>query len=658
MLIIMVVPPVCRRIGMPSIFGLIVSGILTGPKGFHLIGEGSGLDLLSTAGLLYLMFLATLEIDIYSFRKNKFKSVWFGIFTFIIPFLSGFILGHYIFKYDLTPSLLLACMFSSHTLVSYPIASRLNITKTGPTVISIGGTIITDVAVLLFLTIITTSYSGHLDWFFWVKTILLLVIFTFSILWIFPKICRWYFEYFQSDEPAQYIFVLFSLFASGFLAELAGIEPIVGAFLCGLALNRVIPHQSSLMNRIVFIGNSLFIPFFVIYIGMLVDVRVFLKGSETLILAGSFIIIALFSKYMAAMATRLVYRYTKAEGLLLFGLSGSHAAATIAVVVVGYNMDILNEYILNAAVLVILFTCLVSTYITDYAGRKVALEQKEQDVPEYASDRVLLPVSNPETAFSLFDFAVMILRPHEESAVHPLTICTNPKQLDESVLKDKSVANYFVNHARAAKVRFFPVMRVDSNISEGIIRAAVELQVTHIVIGWSGKSATAKYFFGTVMEKLLENCSQTIFVTKLSARMLKFRKVYVLVPKNADHETGFHTWLTIIANIRKQTSAELLFIGDEQTLTVISQTKGTGTFSGKNFRFMYDFPDMQSLADELDDKDLFFVVSARHNTVSYSRKIALMPRVITRYFGHTNSVILYPEQTDIFPDNIGTTFGI
>ncbi|MDR2040028.1 MAG: cation:proton antiporter [Bacteroidales bacterium] len=655
--IILVVPPVCRRIGMPSIFGLILAGIAIGPKGFHLIGEKSGLELLSTAGLLYLMFLMTLEIDMYSFRKNKFKSVWFGIFTFLIPFVLGYLVTRYAFGYSNTASLLLACMFSTHTLVSYPIAGRLNITKTEPVVISIGGTIITDMAVLLFLTIITTAYSGSLDLFFWIKTIVSLGGFMFLMLWVFPKVSRWYFSHFQSDDSAQYIFILCSLFIAAFLAELAGIEPIVGAFLCGLALNRVIPHQSSLMSRTIFIGNSIFIPFFLIHIGMLVDITVFFKGSETLILAAALIVVALFSKYIAAYATRLIYKYTKAEQLLLFGLSSSHAAATIAVVLVGYNMGIFDEYILNAVVLIILFTCLVSTYYTDYAGRKVAVQQKEQEVQENKSDRILLPLSNPESAFPLFDFAVLIHQPHEESIIYPLTVATKPVQLEQSMLKDKVTIEFFAKQSDAAKVRFYPEVRIDVNISEGIIRAAMELQTSHIILGWSGQSGTARYFFGTILDNLLDYCKQTVLVTKLITKILKFQRIYVMVPRNAEHEIGFHAWLVILQKIQRNTSGELLFIGDRQTLSHVSQMNEVSSLTGKNYRILDDFPDMPTLSGELTGEDVFIVISARQNTVSFSRKLILMPRVITRYFGHTNCVILYPEQPDVSPDNLGTTFG-
>lgn len=655
--IMLVVPPACKRIGMPSIFGLILSGILIGPKGFHLIGEKSGLELLSTAGLLYLMFLMTLEIDMFSFRKNKFKSVWFGIFTFIIPFVSGFLLTHFVFNFNITASLLLACMFSTHTLVSYPIAGRLNITKAEPVVVSIGGTIITDMAVLLFLTIVTTSYSGALDVFFWMKTILSLTVFMFVMFWAFPKVCRWYFAYFQSDDSAQYIFILSSLFSSGFLAELAGIEPIVGAFMCGLVLNRVIPHQSTLMSRTVFVGNSFFIPFFLIYIGMLVDVRAFLKGFDTLILAAALIAVALSSKYLAAFATQLFYRYTKAERLLLFGLSSSHAAATIAVVIVGYGIGIFNENIINAAVLIILFTCLVSTYVTDYAGRMVALQQKEQDVQEHKPDRILVPVSNPETALPLFNFAVLIHQPHNNPSISPLTIATTPQQLEHSILKDRSIARYFFNQASAAKIHYHPAMRVDSNISEGIIRAALEIQVTHIVLGWSGKSNTARYFFGTIIDKLLENCPQMILVVNLTTRIPKFRKIYVLVPRNADHEVGFQAWIHLLLTLHRNNSGELLFITDKNTLKGIMRMKKVASFPKKYFRVLSSLPDMKALAGELNGNDLLVVVSARQNTVSYNRRLAVMPRVVTRYFGHTNSMILYPEQMDIVPDILGVTFG-
>lgn len=656
--IMLVVPSACRRIGMPSIFGLILSGIIIGPKGFNLIGEGSGLELLSTAGLMYLMFMMTLEIDMFGFRKNKFKSMWFGVSTFVIPFILGFVFSYWVFSFNITASLLLSCMFSTHTLVSYPIASRLNITKTEPVVVSIGGTIITDMAVLMFLAIIITYYEGALSVFFWVKTIVLLGALMFTMFWCFPRICRWYFSHFQSDDTAQYIFVLTSLFLSGFLAELAGIESIVGAFMCGLVLNRTIPHQSTLMTRTIFIGNSVFVPFFLIYIGMLVDVRAFLKGFDTLIFSAALIGVAMLSKYIAAFVMQLLYRYTRAERLLFFGLSCSHAAATIAVVLVGYRMGIFNEQIINGTVLIILFTCLISTYLTDYAGRLVALQQKTHDVKQHKSNHVLVPISNPETALTLFDFAVRISQSNNNSSVLPLTIATSPQQMEQSILKDKAFVDYFTNQANAAKVHYTPATRIDSNISEGIIHAAMETQSTHIVLGWSGQSGTAKYFFGTIIEKLLEHCPQTLMVVNMKTRIVVFRKIYVLIPRNAAHEAGFKAWMLLIHTLQRNILGEVLFIVDSDTAESITSMDDAFSSSGKPVRLLTETPNMQVIAGELRENDLLVVVLARPNSVSYSRKLAVMPRVITRYFSHTNSMILYPEQIEVLHYKSDVNFGI
>jgi nucleotide-binding universal stress UspA family protein len=391
---------------------------------------------------------------------------------------------------------------------------------------------------------------------------------------------------------------------------------------------------------------------------MLVDVRAFFQGFDTLIFAATLVFVALLSKYIAAFVMQLLYRYTRAERLLFFGLSCSHAAATIAVVIVGYRMGIFDEQIINGTVLIILFTCLISTYLTDYAGRLVALQQKRHDVKEHESYHVMVPVSNPETALTLFDFAIMISQPNGSSSVSPITIATNAQQLEQSILKDKSFADYFINQANAANVRYMPAMRIDSNISEGIIHAAMEIQVTHIVLGWSGQSGTAKYFFGTIIEKLLENCPQTLAVVNMRTKILMFRKIYVLIPRNAGHEAGFKAWMLLLYTLQRNISGELLFIADKDTAESIAGMNKSMSFPEKNVGFLTETPNMQAIAGELKENDLLVVVLARPNTVSYSRKLAVMPRVITRYFSHTNSMILYPEQMDILHDKIDINFGI
>jgi hypothetical protein len=402
------------------------------------------------------------------------------------------------------------------------------------------------------------------------------------------------------------------------------------------------------MNRTVFIGNSIFIPFFLIYIGMLVDVRAFFSGFDTIILATALIFVALLSKYLAAFATKLLYHYTKAEHLLLFGLSSSRAAATIAVVIVGYRIGIFNEHIINATVLIILFTCLASTYITDYAGRMVALQQGEQNVQEHKSEHILVPVSNPETALSLFNIAILIHQPDINSKVSLLSIATTAQKLESSILHDPLLKSQFIHQAEQAHVQYQPAMRIDSSISEGIIRAAAEIQATHIVLGWSGQSNAASYFFGTIIEKLLNDCPQTIMVTKLITKIVRFRKIYVLIPNNADHEMGFHAWMHLLIALHHNSSGELFLFTEKDTLKGITHMKENLSFSEKQFNLLPGIPEMKTLAGELNESDLLVFILARPNTVSYNRKLAVIPRVVTRYFGHTNSMILYPEQMDIY----------
>jgi len=382
---------------------------------------------------------------------------------------------------------------------------------------------------------------------------------------------------------------------------------------------------------------------------MLVDVKAFFDGYNALIVSAALIFIALLSKYLAAFVTQLLYRYSRAERLLLFGLSSSHAAATIAVIVVGYNIGIFDEQVINIAVLIILFTCLASTYFTDYAGRIVALQQVEHGAQEQKPDHLLVPMSNPDTAMQLFNFALLIHRPHNNPKVSPLSIATTPQKLELSILNNKTFIDSFVENANAANVQYQPAMRIDNNISEGIIRAAMEIRVTHIVMGWSGQSGTAQIFFGTIIEKLLEKCPQTILVANLKTKILKFRKIYVLVPQNADHEVGFNTWMLMVIALHQNTSSELLFITDKYTLKGITRLKETAPFKDNNFRVLSKLPDMRAISGELNEEDLLVVISARQNTVSYSRLLASIPRLVSRYFEHTNSIIIYPEMDDNYP---------
>jgi Kef-type K+ transport system membrane component KefB len=308
--IILLSPVLLRKLRIPGIIGLIISGVIIGPFGFNIIAKSEAIELFSLIGLLYIMFIAGLELDLNDFKVNRNKSLVFGLLTFAIPLSIGFPICYYFLKYDLSASFLIASMFATHTLVAYPIVSKLGVSKNQAVAITVGGTILTDTAVLIILAVIMKSDEGTLNQAFWIRLIVSLSIFSVIMFMVIPRIAKWFFKTLESEKHSHYIFVLAVVFFAGFLAEVAGVEPIIGAFMAGLALNKLIPHSSALMNRIEFIGNSLFIPFFLISVGMLVNVNVILSGKTALIIAATLTTVALIGKWLAALATQLIFKFT------------------------------------------------------------------------------------------------------------------------------------------------------------------------------------------------------------------------------------------------------------------------------------------------------------------------------------------------------------
>jgi len=403
-------PLISKRMRIPGIIGLLVAGILIGPKGFNLISKESGIALFGTVGLLYLMFIAALEINLRDFRRFKSHSITFGAFTFFLPLILGFLVTHYIFKLPLYSAILYSSIFSTHTLISYPIVVKYGVSRHKTTAITVGGTIITDTGVLLLLTIISSLVGNETKWYFFIELIIRFTIFSLIVLYVFPKISKWFLRNLHGDHGLQYVSILFLVFLAALLAQLLKIEPLIGAFFAGLALNKLIPHTSPLMNRIMFIGQNLFIPFFIISIGMLIDLSLFFTDYQSLIFSISILILAIFTKYIAAVAVGRLYKYTVAEQNLIFGLSASHAAATIAVVVVGNRIGLFDESIMNSTIVLIFVSCMVSSFVTERAAQKVSIQvdDKKPNAGSSKIDRILVPISNPTTLSHLLDFSIVL----------------------------------------------------------------------------------------------------------------------------------------------------------------------------------------------------------------------------------------------------------
>jgi Kef-type K+ transport system membrane component KefB len=646
LLIIFFVPLVLKRYNIPGIIGLIIAGVIIGPNGLHVLERDASIVLFGTVGLLYIMFMAGLEIDLNDFRKSKYKSLLFGTITFLIPMTLGTMLGYYLLDFTLPSSLLLASMFASHTLLSYPIVSKLGISRIEPVVISVGGTIITDTAALLVLAVIAGSAKGEINQQFWIQLSISLAIFSFIVLYVFPRIARWFFKSVEGEGTSQYIFVLAILFASAFLAELAGIEPIIGAFLAGLAMNRLIPHSSPLMNRIEFVGNAIFIPFFLIGVGMLVDIRVLFKGTEALIVAFSMTVIATGGKWLAAFIAQKIFGYNKTERMLIFGLTNAQAAATLAAVTVGFRLGLLNENVLNGTIIMILVTCLISSYYSEIAGRVIAIRENMK-LPEISEtpDRILVPIANPATIENLMDLAIFMKDTKSVDPIYALSVVKDDADARERLILSERMLEKALKHAASTENEVRIVTRTDLNIASGITRAIKDLGITEVVIGWNASISTKDRIFGSVLDILLENSNETIFVCNVKEPVNTLHKVVIVMPPNAEFEPGFGRWLRSLKNLAKQIGSGIEFYASDSSMEILKKNNESMKPSvPSSYKVFEDWEDFLVISRNIKPGDLLVVVSARKSTISHNSYLDNIPKKLAKYFIQNSFFIVYPEQ--------------
>ncbi|WP_051189449.1 cation:proton antiporter [Daejeonella oryzae] len=649
--IILIAPIILKRYNIPNLIVLIIAGVIVGPNGLNILLRDQSMVLFGTVGLLYIMFIAGLEIDMNDFIRNKNKTLIHGFLTLVIPGIMAALVGYYILNLSFISSLLFASVLSSHTLLAYPIISRLGITNSRAVSIAVGGTIIADTGALLILAMIANYTKGALDYIFAIRMAISLSIFGFVIFYGFPKISRWFFKNFASEGVSQYIFILALVFLAGFLAHLAGIEPIIGAFLAGLALNRMIPHSSPLMNRIEFVGNALFIPFFLISVGMLVNLSVVFKGINAIAVSGVLIVVAISSKWIAAFITQKIFRFSSTERNLIFGLTTARAAATLASVLIGFLLGLLSEEILNGAIIMILITCLVSTLIVERAGRKQVMEE-EVSIPELPienPERILVPISNPESIEKLIDFAVMLKKPRSAEQIFPLIVIPDDDATHEHVIRSSKILDKAAKFAAASDNGVTGVTRVDMNIASGILRAIKELSITQVVIGWHARHTAKEWIFGSVLDNLLERSGKMVLVTNFVNPLNTTRHIVVVVPSFAEFESGFLHWTSTLITLAKQAGAELKFYAsaatNNQFKKVFAESKTSVPTLYEEFNNWDQFKKFESIVET---DDLLVVISARKASISHHSDLDNTPRLLSKHFSDKSFVVIYPEQNNLF----------
>lgn len=651
LLIILFAPLILKRLRIPGIIGLIIAGVLIGPNTLHIIEKSTSFELFSKTGLLYIMFLAGLEIDMQEYRQNRSKSLVFGGLTFFIPIFVGYLVCIYLFNFTLWPALLLASMFSTHTLLSYPIVSNMGIVKNRAVQVSFGGTIITDSAVLILLGVITNVVGGEINSMFWLRLVISLALLFFSVLYLLPKVSRWFFRNIEGQGSSQYIYVLAMVFIAGFFSELAGVEPIIGAFLAGLALNRVIPHNSVLMNRIVFIGNTLFIPFFLISAGMLVDFRVFFQGPQALIFAGILSLTALLTKWLAAQATGLIYKYTKYERRVMFGLSASHAAATLAVIKVGFDINLFDQNVINATIILILVTCMVSSFVTERAARKIAMTEKETSKKIIdRTERILIPVSNPENIARLIDLALLIKDPKSSEPIYPLSIVEENSEADEKINVVKKVIDGVVDQISSGDKKVQVLKKVDLSIVDGVARTAKAYSISDILISWKAQQVNSNLIFGNIADNLLVKTRQSVIISKMIQPVNTYNRIIVILTTNGELESGFNLVARKINALLKQIGSQTLVYGQQKTIDAFAALIQDKKKEFYQYRPLADYED-QEITEQVKEDDLYIFLSSRKQTVSYDFHVDNMPKILNKNNEFTSFVLFYPESLKSLSDS-------
>jgi len=648
--IILLSPILLKRLNIPGIIGLIISGVIIGPHGLNILAKNSAVDLFSTIGLLYIMFIAGLELDMNEFKANRNKSIVFGFFTFIIPLAIGFPVCYYLLKYNFDASFLTASMFATHTLVAYPIVSKLGISKNQAVAITVGGTILTDTAVLIILAVIMGKSQGTLNQEFWVQLGVSLTIFSIIMFLIIPRIAKWFFRKLESEKHSHYIFVLSVVFFAAFLAEVAGVEAIIGAFVAGLALNKLIPHSSALMNRIEFIGNALFIPFFLISVGMLVDISVLFSGPMAWIIAITLSVVAILGKWMAAKMTQLVFRYSKAQGKLIFGLSGAHAAATLAVILVGYEAKILDENILNGTIILILITSIVASLATEKAAKKIILETEEDPAALLQADHIknehiLIPIANIVNLEKLLELSIFIKDKKSVNPISVLSVVSNNEEAELKIVNARNKLESFVKTASAAETKINIITTIDHNAISGISRISREIMADLIIREWPAKTGFLDKLVGETVDSVLTSTEKNTFICYLNKPLVLHKRIIIAAPPLCEHEIGFELWITKISRLSQELSIPVHLYCNSTTGKAVSKTMAIAKLPVPFSLIPFDdWDDFLILARNIQENDLFVLISARKGTASYTQVLDNLPAKLEKHFAANSRVIIFPQQ--------------
>ncbi len=659
--IILFAPILMGKLRIPHIIGMVLAGVIVGPHGFNILSYDSSFELFGKVGLYYIMFLAGLEMNMADFRKNRIRTSTHGLLAFAIPMIIGFAVNTSLLKYGILTSVLLASMYASHTLIAYPIVLRYGISKQRSVTIAVGATAITDTLTLLVLAIVGGMFKGDVNGIFWIMLVIKLCIVFFIIIYFFPRIARYFFQRYE-ENVTQFIFVLAMTFLGAGMMAFIGMEGLLGAFLTGLVLNRYVPNVSPLMTHLEFVGNALFIPYFLIGVGMLVNVNIIFAGLGTIKVACVMIAVALSSKWIASLTTQKLFNMKSIERELIYGLSNAQAGATLAAVMVGYNIilpngqRLLNDDVLNGTIILILVTCIFSSFTTERASRKIALTNKNVSNEDKTADdeKILIPVEQKETANELVKMGIMMRNNKLNRGIIGLNVVLDDLNLAYNQEKGKNTLEYMEMTANAANVRMIVQSRIATNITNGISHAFKEYSASEIIMGMHEGHGNTKNFWGNITQNLFNDISRQIMIVRCLQPINTFRRIQVAVPKKAEFEPGFYRWLERLARLAANLNCRIQFHGNRGTLSLINEyIQNRHSDVRAEYVAFEDWDELPKLAINVNDDHLFVIVTARKGTVSYLPSFESLPEQLTRFFNSNSMMIIFPDQ---YGDVSGMTF--
>ena len=651
LVIILFAPLVFNRIRIPHLVGMILAGVLVGEHGLNILTRDSSFELFGKVGLYYIMFLASLEMDMEGLKKNRVRGIIFGLFTFIIPFILGFSVGQWVLGFRWEASLLFSCIISSHTLVAYPVVGRYGLSRHDCVTIAIAGTMIALLLALFTLAGISASAKGDISAAFWIQFALKCTVYCFFIFYCYPHLTRSFFKKY-SDNVTQFTFVLVLLVLSAALSELAGLEGLFGAFIAGLVLNRYIPRVSPLMNRIEFVGNALFIPYFLIGVGMLINVKSLFDHKEAIFVVLVIIVTATVTKWLGAWATQLALRMKRAERKMLFGLSNAHAAGALAMIMVGTRLEVapgtylIGDDVVNGVVLMILVSCVISSLVTDRAARQIALSESLAPADgKQTNEKIMVALNNPDSVEQLIDTAIMMRNPKSQKEMIALQVCLDNGNVEQQLKQGKQNLERAAKAAAAADMQLSTYNRVGVNVVGSIMHSMKEFEASELILGLHHKRKITESYLGTVASELLDRINRQVIIVNYLMPVNVVHRIIVAVPERAELEAGFYQWVERVSRMGEQLGCRIDFHAHPDTIRLIRPyIQANHPSTRTSYAELEDWNDLLIVTQHLSYDHLFVLVSARRGGISWQPAFDNLPTQLMRHFSNNSLMIIYPEQ--------------